>query len=261
MIVAYVFLALLFLLALAFALRPFFRSQPQRFPDSPRPDELRSELEVLTTQAKDAEGEERKRLLAMMVRLERQLSEMGNEKPVPRRLNPVTMAATALSLVLLGGALWAYTVPRLPGEPVITMRDEALQLGSLQRQAERSGAARDWLAFANKAYELQDFDRAVQGYMRVLELEPRNVVAVRRIGILLVMSGRPVEGAHALELATRAQPDVPEGWLHLGNANFQLGRPAEAIEAWETYLRVGGENSVHLANLIQIAKDRQNTRP
>lgn len=261
MIVAYAFLALLFLLALAFALRPFFRTRPERFPDSPQPEELRSELEVLTTQAKEAEGEERKRLLTMIVRLEHQLSEMGNETPVPRRLNPVNMAAIALSLVLLGGALWAFTVPRLPGETVITMRDEALQLGSLLRQAERSETARDWLAFANKAFELQDFDRSVQGYMRVLELEPRNASAVRRIGILMVMSGRPVEGAHALELATRAEPDVPEGWLHLGNANFQLGRPAQAIKAWETYLQVGGENSEYLASLIQIAKDRQNASP
>ncbi|MBO1437438.1 c-type cytochrome [Meiothermus sp. CFH 77666] len=256
MILAYLFLALLFVLALAYALRPFFRSEAQPFPESPRPEELRAELAVLKSLAQEAEGDERKRLLAQAVRLERQLAELGSEHPVPRRLSPVTLGAVTLSLVALGVGLWAYTVPRLPGETIITSRNEARELGNLQRQAEQSGKAADWLAYANKAYDLQDFERAVQGYLKVIELEPRNANAVRRLGILLFMSGRPEEGAQALELAVRAEPDVPEGWLFLGNAYFQLGRPAEAIVAWEGYLKAGGEAKERVQNLIQTAKNQ-----
>ncbi len=258
MILAYLFLALLFVLALAYALRPFFRSEAQPFPESPRPEELRAELAVLKSLAQEAEGDERKRLLAQAVRLERQLAELGSEHPVPRRLSPVTLGAVTLSLVALGVGLWAYTVPRLPGETIITSRNEARELGNLQRQAEQSGKAADWLAYANKAYDLQDFERAVQGYLKVIELEPRNANAVRRLGILLFMSGRPEEGAQALELAVRAEPDVAEGWLFLGNAYFQLGRPAEAIVAWEGYLKAGGEARERVENLIQTAKDQLN---
>ncbi|MCX7783504.1 MAG: c-type cytochrome, partial [Meiothermus sp.] len=158
----------------------------------------------------------------------------------------------------LGVGLWAYTVPRLPGETIITSRNEARELGNLQRRAEQSGQAADWLAYADKAYELQDFERAGQGYLKVIELEPRNPSAVRRIGMLLFMSGRPEEGAQALELAVRAEPDVAEGWLFLGNAYFQLGRPAEAIVAWEGYLKAGGEARQQVLNLIQTAKEQQN---
>jgi len=258
MIFAYFLLALLFVLALAYALRPFFGSQAQVFPESPRPEELRAELEVLKNQAKEAEGDERKRLLAQAVRIERQLAELGNENPAPRRLSPVTLGAVTLSLLVLGVGLWAYTVPRLPGETIITMRNEARELGSLQRRAEQSGTPADWLAYANKAYDLQDFERAVQAYLRVIELEPRNAKAVRRIGMLLFMSGRPEEGAQALELAVRAEPNVAEGWLFLGNAYFQMGRPAQAIVAWEGYLKAGGTARQQVQNLIQTARDQQN---
>jgi len=255
MIIAYIFLAVSLVLALAYALRPFFR-EAQPFPESPRPDELRAELEVLKAQAKEAEGDERKRLLAQAVRIERQLAELGHEHPLPRRLSPVTVGAVVLSLVALGAGLWAYTVPRLPGETIITSRNEARELGSLQRQAEQSGQAADWLAYANKAYDLQDFERAVRGYLKVIELEPRNPSAVRRIGILLFMSGRPEEGAQALELAVQAEPEVAEGWLFLGNAYFQLGRPARAIVAWEGYLKAGGEARERVLNLIRTARDQ-----
>ena len=255
---AYFLLALLFGLALAYALWPFFRSQAQPFPQSPRPEELRAELEVLKSLAREAEGDERKRLLAQVARLERQLAELGQENPIPRRLSPVALGVVSLGLVALGVGLWAYTVPRLPGETIITSRNEARELGNLQRRAEQSGLAADWLAYANKAYELQDFERAARGYLKVIELEPRNANAVRRIGILLFMSGRPEEGAQALELAVRAEPNEPEGWLFLGNAYFQLDRPAEAVVAWEGYLKAGGESRERVENLIQTAKNQLN---
>jgi mono/diheme cytochrome c family protein len=252
-----VFLALLFVLALVYAFRPL-RDQAQPFPESPRPQELKAELEVLKSLAREAEGEERKRLLAQAVRLERQLGELGQENPTPRRLSPVTLGAVTLSLVALGVGLWAYTVPRLPGETIITSRNEARELGELLRRAEQSGQAADWLAYANKAYELQDFERAAQGYLKVIELEPRNANAVRRIGILLFMSGRPVEGAQALELALQVEPDEPEGWLFLGNAYHQMGRSAEAIVAWEAYLQAGGEARAQVQNLIQATRNQLN---
>ena len=252
-----VFLALLFVLALVYAFRPL-RDQAQPFPESPRPQELKAELEVLKSLAREAEGEERKRLLAQAVRLERQLGELGQENPTPRRLSPVTLGAVTLSLVALGVGLWAYTVPRLPGETIITSRNEAHELGELLRRAEQSGQAADWLAYANKAYELQDFERAAQGYLKVIELEPRNANAVRRIGILLFMSGRPVEGAQALELALQVEPDEPEGWLFLGNAYHQMGRSAEAIVAWEAYLQAGGEARAQVQNLIQATRNQLN---
>lgn len=253
MIIAYLILFLLLGAAIYYLVRPFLKPA-QPFPQSPRPEELRAELEVLKNLAKEAEGEERKRILAQAVRLERQLDEFGTDTPTPRRINPATVAVVAASLALLVVGLGAYTFPRLPGETIITSRNEARELGELERRANTSGTAADWLALADKAYELNDFERAAHAYLRAAQLEPRNPTAVRRLGILLFMSGRPEEAIQALELATGAEPSVAEGWLFLGNAYFQQNKPQQAIRAWEGYLKAGGPAVAQVQNLIQTAK-------
>lgn len=254
MILAYILLAILFLAALVFTVRPFLGSSPQPFPQSPRPEELRTELEVLKNQAKEAEGQERKQLLTQAVRLERQLAELGVETPVPTKLNPVAASAVVIGILALGAILWNYTLPRLPGETLVTARNDAKELGDLKRKAESANTAADWLAYANRAYDLQAYDQAVEAYLKVVHEEPRNVVAIRRLGILIFMSGRPKEAIQALTLATAADPKVPEGWLFLGNAHFQLGEAKEAITAWQGYLMAGGDAKEQVEGLIATAK-------
>ena len=254
MIFAYIFLALLILLALVYALRPLVRSSPAPFPQSPRPEELRSEIEVLKAQAQEAEGEERKRFLAQAVRLERELAAQGPATPTPRRLSPAMVGLVVAGLAVLGLGLWKYTVPRLPGEVIISVRNKARELRALEARAKQSGKAADWLAYANRAYDLLDFERAANGYVKVAELEPKNLVAVRRLGILLFMGGRGEQAISVLQIATRAEPTVAEGWLLLGNAYFQMSKPKEAIAAWEGYLKAGGEAKERVQNLIETAK-------
>lgn len=256
MIFAYILLILLVLLALFYALRPFLGSAPAPFPESPRPEELRAEVEVLKARAQEAEGDERKRLLAQAVRLERQLAELGVQTPVPRRLSPGAISAVVVVLAILGVGLWRSTVPRLPGETLTTIRNDARELAGLEAAANRSNKAADWLAFANRAYDLQDFGRAIPAYIKVAELEPKNPVAVRRFGVLLFMGGRTQQAVPLLEIATKAEPGQPEGWLFLGNAYFQLGKPKDAIRAWEGYLKAGGEAKERVQGLIDTAKAR-----
>ena len=254
MLIIYIFLTLLTLLALAYVLRPFFRSRPAPFPQNPRPEEIRYEAEVLKAQAKEAEGEERKRLLALAVRLERQLADSGPATPAPRRLSPVIAGLAVIAFLGLGSGLWWYTFPRLPGDAVVSARNGARELAALQSKAQKSNTAADWLAFANRAYGLHDFERAATGYVKVAQLEPKNVTAIRRLGILLFMGGRGAQAISILQIATSAEPNVAEGWLFLGNALFESGKPKEAIAAWEGYLKAGGEAKKQVQNLIQTAK-------
>lgn len=257
MIIAYLAFALLLVLALAYVLRPLF-SPSQPFPESPRPQELRSELELLKTQAREAEGEERRRLLAQAVRLERELADLGHPAPAPRKLSPAALAVVTVSLLVVGAGLWRFTVPRLPGETIITSRAEAARLRDLESRARASNQAQDWLAYANAAWEVQDFERASQGYLEVAKLEPRNVVALRRLGMLLFFAGRSEQALPVLEVATRADPSEPEGWLFLGNIYFQMGRAEDAVRAWESYKAAGGE-SAQVDNLIQTARQQLQT--
>ena len=242
---------LLLLLGLFLALRPLLGPK-EPFPEPPRREELLEELEVLKREVEALEGEEKKLALARMVELERALE--GYRPPEPRPFNPLPVALVLGAVVLLGVGLWRYTLPRLPGETTVTARAEARELKALSDKAKKTGAVEDLLAWGRKAFELKAFDQAAEAYLEVLKKDPKNVEALRRVGILLFMSGRPEEARLFLEIAQHAEPMAAEGWLFLGNLYFQEGRYQEAIAAWERYLEVGGEARERVQGLIAMAR-------
>jgi mono/diheme cytochrome c family protein len=242
---------LLLLLGLFLALRPLLGPK-EPFPEPPRREELLEELEVLKREVEALEGEEKKLALARMVELERALE--GYRPPEPRPFNPLPVALVLGAVVLLGVGLWRYTLPRLPGETTVTQRAEARELKALSDKAKKTGAAEDLLAWGRKAFELGVYEQAAEAYLEVLKKDPQNVEALRRVGILLFMSGRPEEARLFLEIAQHADPKAAEGWLFLGNLYFQEGRYQEAIAAWERYLEVGGEARERVQGLIAMAR-------
>ena len=242
---------LLLLLGLFLALRPLLGPR-EPFPEPPRREELLEELEVLKREVGALEGEEKKLALARMVELERALE--GYRPPEPRPFNPLPVALVLGAVVLLGVGLWRYTLPRLPGETTVTARAEARELKALSDKAKKTGAVEDLLAWGRKAFELGVYEQAAEAYLEVLKKDPRNVEAVRRVGILLFLSGRPEEARLFLEIAQHAEPMAAEGWLFLGNLHFQEGRYEEAIAAWERYLEVGGEARERVQGLIAMAR-------
>ena len=242
---------LLLLLGLFLALRPLLGPK-EPFPEPPRREELLEELEVLKREVEALEGEEKKLALARMVELERALE--GYRPPEPRPFNPLPVALVLGAVVLLGVGLWRYTLPRLPGETTVTQRAEARELKALSDKAKKTGVVEDLLAWGRKAFELKAFDQAAEAYLEVLKKDPRNVEAVRRVGILLFLSGRLEEARLFLEIAQHAEPMAAEGWLFLGNLYFQEGRYQEAIAAWERYLEVGGEARERVQGLIAMAR-------
>jgi len=242
---------LLLLLGLFLALRPLLGPK-EPFPEPPRREELLEELEVLKREVEALEGEEKKLALARMVELERALE--GYRPPEPRPFNPLPVALVLGAVVLLGVGLWRYTLPRLPGETTVTARAEARELKALSDKAKKTGAVEDLLAWGRKAFELGVYEQAAEAYLEVLKKDPQNVEAVRRVGILLFMSGRPEEARLFLEIAQHAEPMAAEGWLFLGNLYFQEGRYGEAIAAWEKYLEVGGEARERVQGLIAMAR-------
>jgi mono/diheme cytochrome c family protein len=242
---------LLFLLGLFLALRPLLGPK-EPFPEPPRREELLEELEVLKREVEALEGEEKKLALARMVELERALE--GYRPPEPRPFNPLPVALVLGAVVLLGVGLWRYTLPRLPGETTVTARAEARELKALSDKAKKTGAVEDLLAWGRKAFELGVYEQAAEAYLEVLKKDPQNVEAVRRVGILLFLSGRPEEARLFLEIAQHAEPMAAEGWLFLGNLYFQEGRYQEAIAAWERYLEVGGEARERVQGLIAMAR-------
>lgn len=257
MIWGIVLLTLLLLAAVLYTLQPL-RKPGQPFPHNPRPDELLAEIELLKVQARDAEGDERKRLLTQIVLLERELGAQP-QADAPRRSMPAWVPLTVVGLMAVTGlGLYIYTLPRLPGETTVTARKEAEELRQLERQAQKSGLEADYLALGNRAYQLGDIQRAADAYLAVVGRNPQQPEAIRRLGIFLFMSGSLDEAIQLLKLATTAQPDEPEGWLFLGNAYFSQQKPKEAIVAWEGYLAAGGDAQQRVKGLIETARAQAN---
>lgn len=253
-------LAAAFLLGVVFVLRPLFGA-PRPFSGDPRSDELALEREQLRALARQAEGPERRAYLARIVSLEREQAQRAagptghtaaraSPRPLPRWLGvPVLVLLAAV-----GGLLWQYTVPRLPGESLTSTRPEAAELRTLERRARERGEPGDWLALARRAWELQDFQRAATAYLEVAKNDPANLEALRRLGLLFLMQGRALEAVHLLEVAVRADPEPAEPWLFLGNAYREAGRLEEAVAAWEQYLDRGGAAGERVQALIAAAR-------
>lgn len=250
-----ILLLLVVLAAFFYLVRPLERPVSP-FPPGPRREELQSELEVLKARGLEAQGEERKRILVQMVLLERQLAEMGtgSQPSSTSSLSRTTMVILAVLAVTAFVVLVRQTLPRLPGETTVTARNEARELLRLEQKAKTSGKTEDWLKYANQAWDLQDFQRAADGYIQVAKLEPKNLTALRRFGILLFFSGQNAEAKNVLELSTSVDPKEPEGWLFLGNIYFQDGQNQKAIDAWRKYLEAGGEAKEQVGQLIETAR-------
>ncbi len=253
------FLILIILLGLVFL--PLRSSSKILFPENPRPKDLRAELQMLTERLAEAEGEDRKAILSQMVRLENELNQFGNPLAAPIKIPAVVIAVISVLVLALGAGLWKSTVPRLPGETVVAQRKEAKRLGELEQMATKTNSIKDWMAYSDLAYDLQDFERAGQGYLKVLDQDKSNNPALRRLGMLLFMSGLPDQAIPVLQIATAKEPKVPEGWLFLGNSYFQKDQPTQAISAWENYLKNGGESKERVTQLIDTARAQVNAPP
>lgn len=217
---ATLFFLALFLLGLLLALRPLLGPK-EPFPEPPRREELLRELEVLKEEVEALEGEEKKRALARMVEVERLLE--GYRPPAPRPFRPWPVALVLGAVVLLGVGLWRYTLPRLPGETTVTQRQEARELKALADKARRTGEVEDLLAWGRRAYELQAFDQAAEAYLEVLKKDPKNVEAVRRVGILLFMGGGPRRRGFSWKSPRAPTPRPPKGGFSWGTSTSRKG--------------------------------------
>ncbi|AEB12701.1 c-type cytochrome [Marinithermus hydrothermalis] len=252
---AWILLAILVLAGGVYMLAPV-RGRSEPFPEDPRPEELREELNLLKNEARELVGAERRRLLARIAHLERTLQEFAPAPSTTRRPAAWVYGLAVLGVVVVGAVLWRYTLPRLPGETVTTAIrvEDALRLQELRQEAESANTAQSWLRYADFAWEVGDFTRAAEGYAAVLRLNPREPRALERMGKLLFISGRFDLAANVLVLATQLDPNEPEGWLFLGSAYYQLAQMKEAVQAWERYLALDAGDANQVAPLIEKAR-------
>jgi len=113
----------------------------------------------------------------------------------------------------------------------------------------------DVMARAEAAERAGDMEAARLGYLAAIEAAPRDPVAPRRLGLLLLRSGRPREAAAWFQ-ASLAIVEDPEVYLDFGAAVSALGSWDAADAIYSAALRLA-PNSADARYGLAIAKHRR----
>jgi arylsulfatase A-like enzyme/Flp pilus assembly protein TadD len=88
---------------------------------------------------------------------------------------------------------------------------------------------------------------------RVFERDPRNPAARQNLALVELRSERWAEAERQARLALDLNHELPLAWNYLGVARYNLGRPREAMDAWEHALALQPSDFDVLYNLAVVA--------
>src|SRR6266850_1355235 len=151
-------------------------------------------------------------------------------------------------LALLSVASWSFAAPARPAAPEPSTDPS--------RPIYPSAEAVLRYAQARLSEERGDDGAAMAEYYRVLALDPRSLSAARNLSEL---SARRGEAARSLEFADRALALEPDDALSLwlkGSAQFNLGRPAEALETLEAATQADSTRAQLWLTLARVAESQ-----
>jgi tetratricopeptide (TPR) repeat protein len=83
---------------------------------------------------------------------------------------------------------------------------------------------------------------AEQAYLRELEIDPENISAQYKLGVLAIESGDPARGKSLIEGALRVRPDLQHAEYNLGRAEMLLGNDAAAAQHLERATSAAGSD-------------------
>lgn len=87
------------------------------------------------------------------------------------------------------------------------------------------------LVSAQLSYDAQMNGQAMQSFLKVAQLEPRNIYCWKMLGHLLTIEGHQFAGIKAFEEACKFEGQVAENWVNLAAAFVNLGMPDRIIDA------------------------------
>jgi tetratricopeptide (TPR) repeat protein len=76
-------------------------------------------------------------------------------------------------------------------------------------------------------------EEAEQAYLKELEIDPENVTAQYKLGVIAIEKGDPARGKSLIEIALRVRPDLQHSEYNLGRAEMLLGNDAVAAQHFE----------------------------
>jgi len=114
------------------------------------------------------------------------------------------------------------------------------------------------IGLGNLEFDSGQYLKAIDYYSRALEIDPRNAdVRVDR-AIAYHATGENDTAKKELLRVVQEKPEHKNAWLNLGVVNRELGDRAEAVRAWERYLKLDPEGE-HAETIRQeLATLKQN---
>jgi tetratricopeptide (TPR) repeat protein len=83
---------------------------------------------------------------------------------------------------------------------------------------------------------------AEQAYLKELEIDPENISAQYKLGVLAIESGDPARGKSLIEGALRVKSDLQHAEYNLGRAEMLLGNDAAAVQHLERATSAAGSD-------------------
>jgi cytochrome c-type biogenesis protein CcmH/NrfG len=193
----------------------------------------------------------------------------GGQRPGRRRLRRAGAALAGLAVAgavvaLLPGAVGdrgtGQTITGQAAAPGGTAPGPgAAPLASLEQRArEHPGDVAARLALAEGYLDAERLREATLEYLGVLRLQPGNVEAKTRLGLLLFRAGLPEPGLRSVEQALATDPGYPEALYARGIILFMgMGQPKAAVPSLRAYLRAApfGAHRDLVEQLLRLAAD------
>jgi tetratricopeptide (TPR) repeat protein len=110
-------------------------------------------------------------------------------------------------------------------------------------------------------YELEEYDRALKGYVKALELAPTYIGAMLHAGHTLRMLGRYAEAMRMGQQILLRSPSDPDALFLIGSAAFARGDDAKAKDFLVRYLGTSPEIEVatEVNGMLQLIEARNPT--
>jgi tetratricopeptide (TPR) repeat protein len=83
---------------------------------------------------------------------------------------------------------------------------------------------------------------AEQAYLKELEIDPQNITAQYKLGVLAIEKGDAAHGKSLIEAALRMRPDLQHSDYNLGRAEMLLGNDAAAAQHFERATSAAGSD-------------------
>lgn len=103
------------------------------------------------------------------------------------------------------------------------------------RPQARSSETLPILEAANTAFAAGDFPQAAAKFKELLQKEPNNNDARRRLGCCLYREAKFVQAKVEFERVLRTNREDHEAWLYLGLTLARGGSPAKAASVWKNF--------------------------